>query len=133
MQKFCDVYIFFEDCYWIGLQKIKTYLAELPTRESYIYQRKAGRYEKGEVKEGKLQKETEKMERLWSAASLFDDYVRLLQSNRRYDYEDMLLWVIREFGRFEKLLRFYQEQYLYLLDLDDLARFCSQISMVTCF
>ena len=96
-------------------QKIKKYLAELPKRAAYIYQRKAGRYKKGEVKEGKLQKETEKMERLWSAASLFDDYVRLLQSNRRYDYEDMLLWVIREFGRFEKLLRFYQEQYLYLL------------------
>jgi len=96
-------------------QNIKTYLADLPKRADYIYQRKAGRYEKGDVKEGKLQKETEKMERLWAAASLFDDYVRLLQSNRRYDYEDMLLWVIREFGRFEKLLRFYQEQYLYLL------------------
>lgn len=96
-------------------QKITAYLAELPKRADYIYQRKAGRYEKGDVKEGKLQKETDKMERLWSAVSLFDDYIRLLQSNRRYDYEDMLLWVIREFGRFEKLLRFYQEQYLYLL------------------
>jgi len=96
-------------------EKIRQYLAELPQREDYIYKKKAGRYERGDIKEGKLQKETEKMERLWSAASLFDDYVRLLQSNRRYDYEDMLLWVIREFGRFEKLLRFYQEQYLYLL------------------
>ena len=96
-------------------ERIRTYLADLPKRADYIYQRKSGRYEKGEVKEGKLQKETEKMERLWSAASLFEDYIRLLQSNRRYDYEDMLLWVIREFGRFEKLLRFYQEQYLYLL------------------
>ena len=96
-------------------ERIRLYLAELPKREDYIYKKKAGRYKRGDIKEGKLQKETEKMERLWSAASLFDDYVRLLQSNRRYDYEDMLLWVIREFGRFEKLLRFYQEQYLYLL------------------
>ncbi|MEM1119164.1 MAG: ATP-dependent DNA helicase, partial [Bacteroidota bacterium] len=54
-------------------------------------------------------------ERLWVAASLFDNYKQLLHRNRRYDYEDMLLWVIREFSRYEKLLRFYQEQYLYIL------------------
>lgn len=95
--------------------RIRQYLADLPLRDDYIYQRKSGRYQKGDVKEGKLAKETEKMERLWSAASLFDVYIRMLQRNRRYDYEDMLLWVIREFGRFEKLLRYYQEQYLYIL------------------
>jgi len=96
-------------------QNIESYLEELPTRSEYIYQRKAGRYNRGEVKEGKLKKERDKMERLWSAASLFDQYTQILRSNRRYDYEDMLLWVIREFSRYEKLLRFYQEQYLYIL------------------
>ncbi len=96
-------------------ERIEQYLADLPLRDDYIYKRKSGRYKKGDVKEGKLQKEREKMERLWSAASLFDEYARMLQTNRRYDYEDMLLWVIREFGRFEKLLRYYQEQYLYIL------------------
>ena len=55
------------------------------------------------------------MERLWVAAELFDTYTRLLRKYRRYDYEDMLLWVIKEFGRYTKLLRFYQEQYLYVL------------------
>lgn len=96
-------------------QKIAAYLKDLKLRKEYIYQRKAGRYKKGDVKEGKLELEREKMERLWSAASLFDVYTQMLQRNRRYDYEDMLLWVIKEFRRFEKLLRFYQEQYLYIL------------------
>lgn len=96
-------------------QRIKAYLEDLPKRQAYIYQRNTGRFQKGNLKEGKLQKERERMERLWAAASLFDEYAHLLRKNRRYDYEDMLLWVIREFGRYEKLLRFYQEQYLYIL------------------
>ena len=96
-------------------QKITKYLKDLPSRKEYIYQKKSGRFEKGQVKTGKLQKENEKMERLWAAAALFHQYNQLLRKNRRYDYEDMLLWVIREFERYEKLLRFYQEQYLYLM------------------
>ncbi len=96
-------------------QRIEAYLKELPYRTDYIYKRNAGPYKKGTLKEGKLQLEREKMERLWVAAELFETYTRLLRKYRRYDYEDMLLWVIKEFGRYTKLLRFYQEQYLYVL------------------
>ena len=96
-------------------ERIRLYLEDLPQREEFIYKVKSGRYKKGDVKEGKLQLEREKMERLWEAAVLFENYTILLRQHRRYDYEDMILWVIKEFSRHEKLLRYYQEQYLYLL------------------
>ena len=34
---------------------------------------------------------------------------------RRYDFADMILWVLREFEKNEALLRNYKEQYLYFL------------------
>ncbi len=96
-------------------ERIRLYLEGLPSRPEFIYKVKSGRYKKGDIKEGKLQLVKEKMERLWEAAVLFERYTTLLRQHRRYDYEDMILWVIKEFGRYEKLLRYYQEQYLYLM------------------
>ena len=45
----------------------------------------------------------------------FPRYQQAMYQARRYDYDDMILWVLRAFEEQENLLRAYQEQYLYFL------------------
>ncbi len=94
---------------------IGTYLDELPQRPEFRYQRKHGRYVAGDLKEAKWQKEKDRMELLRAAVHLFSRYEQLLEQNHRYDYADMILWVVSAFQENELLLRTYQEQYLYFL------------------
>jgi DNA helicase-2/ATP-dependent DNA helicase PcrA len=97
------------------LHSIDTYLEDLPNREEYVYKKKTGNAEKGSLKFVQLQEESFKMEKLKAAVLLFDDYNEALKKQKRYDYEDMVLWVIDAFSRNPFLLRNYQERYLYVL------------------
>lgn len=96
-------------------QKIDEYLEDLPNREEFIYQRKHGKFKKGDLKEEQINKVILRMELLRKSAQLFSEYQRLLHQRRRYDYEDMILWVLEAFEQHPFLLRTYQEQYLYIL------------------
>lgn len=91
------------------------YIAEIPTREEFIYKRNTKDKKKGELKDNDIAAETEKMELLKSAARLFPVYTMKMEKLGRYDYHDMILWVIEEFRRNEMLLRNYQERYQYIL------------------
>ncbi|MCA9386391.1 ATP-dependent helicase, partial [Candidatus Dojkabacteria bacterium] len=95
--------------------RIDEYLADLPNRREYIYQVSRGTFIKGALKQAKYDEEVSRMEMLRSAAELYPRFGRALQEARRYDYDDMILWVIRAFEENEALLRTYQEQYLYFL------------------
>jgi DNA helicase-2/ATP-dependent DNA helicase PcrA len=96
-------------------KNIAAYLDDLPNREAFRYKRAQGRFQKGDVKQAQLDAEKEKMDRLLSAAHLFPRYEQLLSDMQRYDYEDMILWVLRAFDKHPALLARYQEQYLYFL------------------
>ncbi len=96
-------------------EKIDSYLADLPKREEFIYKRKQGKYQKGDLKEGQFQKEVQKMRRLRAGTLLFTHYQRMMRQLKRYDFADMLLWVNQAFEENEEVLRSYQEQYLYFL------------------
>lgn len=91
------------------------YIADLPLRDEYIYKRDTKDKKKGDLKKDAIAAETEKMELLKSAARLFPVYKMKMEQLGRYDYHDMILWVIEEFRRNETLLRNYQERYQYLL------------------
>jgi DNA helicase II / ATP-dependent DNA helicase PcrA len=96
--------------------KINEYLEYLPYRSEYIYQiSKKGLYQKGDIKTPKLEEETAKMERLQAAIELYPEFENILRGRHRYDFDDMVLWVIDAFERLPYLLRNYQEQYLYFL------------------
>lgn len=98
------------------LKKIQVYLESLPERNEYIYQNsKKGVWKKGDIKSEKLEQEQIKMERLGAAVALYPQFEQILRGNRRYDFDDMILWVIDAFEKFSFLLRSYQEQYLYFL------------------
>ncbi len=91
------------------------YLESLLTNPDFIYQKNTRHGRKGEPKTAQIQDVRAKMERLKAAADLFPRYVNAMQRLGRYEYEDMILWVLREFDRNEALLRNYQERYQYFL------------------
>lgn len=96
-------------------QRISTYLESLPERPEFRYQQNRGTARKGDPKTALIEGMREKMERLRAAAALYPRYEAALRQARRYDYDDMILWVLRAFSENETLLRSYQERYLYLL------------------
>ncbi len=59
--------------------------------------------------------EIEKMEKLKAAVQAFPLYQQLLKDGQRYDFDDMINWVIEAFGNHPDLLLGYQEQYQFIL------------------
>ncbi len=96
-------------------QAIDTWLADLPQNQRFQYLRTTPKGRKGEPKQAAIQTATQRMERLRAAALLFTDYEQAMLQARRYDYDDMIRWVVRAFEQNEYLLRQYQEQYLYFM------------------
>lgn len=97
------------------IKKTTEYETELPQNKEFIYQRKTKTAQKGDLKTEKIAGELEKMARVRAAADLFPKYLHALERTGRYEYEDMLLWVVRAFQKNKNLLRSYQERYLYVL------------------
>jgi DNA helicase-2/ATP-dependent DNA helicase PcrA len=95
--------------------KIDEYLQELPSRKEFIYQVSRGDFKKGDIKEARLKDVQRRMERLRAACRLYPLYQEKMEQAQRYDYDDMILWVLDAFEKNESLLRSYQERYLYFL------------------
>jgi DNA helicase-2/ATP-dependent DNA helicase PcrA len=95
--------------------KIDEYLQSLPHRDEYTYKVSRGKYKKGDLKQDALDAEQDRMKRLKAAADSFAVFQELMRKNNRYDFADMILWVIDAFKKDLTLLRNYQEQYLYFL------------------
>ena len=96
-------------------EAIADYLESLPQREEFVYKVNRGDIRKGELKQALVEEAQVRMERLRAAAELFPLYQQAMARMRRYDYDDMILWVLEAFQQHEALLRNYQEQYLYFL------------------
>ncbi|MFT7121431.1 MAG: DNA helicase-2/ATP-dependent DNA helicase PcrA, partial [Neolewinella sp.] len=96
-------------------QKIDRYQKDLPTHPDFTYKRKYKDKAKGDPKQGSIDEETLRMKRLQEAIKLFPAYQDGLREMRRYDYGDMIGWVLRAFNDFPSLLRAYQERYQYVL------------------
>lgn len=98
-------------------ERIDAYLRDLPQRDEYIY-KKANQtkgIKVGDIKRKAFDKEASRMENLRAAAALLPRYNALLQEKQRYDFSDMLLWVLNAFKTDENFLRRYQEWYQYFL------------------
>ncbi|MFK8165050.1 MAG: ATP-dependent helicase, partial [Lewinella sp.] len=96
-------------------QKIDRYVASLPTHPDFIYKKKYKDKEKGAPRQGIIDEEILRMQRLKAAIHLFPGYQEALRQQRRYDYGDMIGWVLRAFNDFPSLLQAYQERYQYVL------------------
>lgn len=96
-------------------EKIDEYINSLPERGEYIAKRASGDFKKGDVRTDKIADETEKMEKLRAAVNEFDHLQELMRRKNRYDFDDMINWVIRVFDENASLLNSYQEKFQYVL------------------
>jgi len=97
------------------VQKVDEYIAGLEYRDDFIYKTNSKHGKKGELKQAKYNEALERMTKLKAAAISFDIYQSKLKLNNRYDFDDMILWVIDAFQRSPELLIPIQEQYNYFL------------------
>lgn len=103
--------------------KIDEYIAGLPQRDEYIAKRATKDFKKGDVRTDKIADETEKMEKLRAAVNQFAKLQQLMRSASRYDFDDMITWVIGVFETGARnpgspeaaVLAHYQEKYQYIL------------------
>ena len=95
--------------------KIDEYIDSLPGREEYIAKRATGDFKKGDLRTDKIEEEKEKMEKLRAAVHEFNRFQALMRKKNRYDFDDMINWVIRVFEENKPVLSNYQERFHYIL------------------
>jgi DNA helicase-2/ATP-dependent DNA helicase PcrA len=95
--------------------KIDEYVADLPLRDEFIYKRKYKQFNAGDLKVDKIEEEKEKAQKLRSAVNEFENYQALMRQRNRYDFDDMINWVIRVFEENPNVLSNYQEKFQYIL------------------
>ena len=96
-------------------ERIDAYQQSLPLREEYVAKRATNNFKKGDVRTDKIAEETEKMEKLRAAVNEFENYQTLMRKNNRYDFDDMINWVIKVFEEHKNVLANYQEKFQYIL------------------
>ena len=96
-------------------QKIDEYIADLPNRDEYVAKRAVKEFKKGDVRTDKIAEEKDKVEKLRTAVNEFDNYQNLMRKKNRYDFDDMINWVIKVFEENANVLSNYQEKFQYVL------------------
>lgn len=96
-------------------QKIEEYISDLPNRDEFVYKRKYKEFNAGDLKADKIEEEKERMEKLKAAVDEFDRFQQLMRKKNRYDFDDMINWVIKAFEENKNLLANYQEKFQYIL------------------
>ncbi|HEV7621152.1 MAG TPA: ATP-dependent DNA helicase, partial [Flavisolibacter sp.] len=95
--------------------KVDEYINDLPQREEFVCKRASQGYKKGDIRWDKIEDIKEKMEKLRAACKEFSRFQQMMKARNRYDFNDMINWVIEAFESNENLLRRYQEQFQYIL------------------
>lgn len=79
------------------------------------YKRNGKGYQKGDIKKNAIKKVKDRMDRLIAGVQEFEKYEKYMQEAQRFDFNDMILWVIDKFKTIPDLLLEYQEKYHYIL------------------
>jgi DNA helicase-2/ATP-dependent DNA helicase PcrA len=85
-------------------EKIDAYVDSLPQREEFIAKKSGKYHKKGELLTEKLELEKERMTRLRAAVGEFEPFQQLMQKKNRYDFDDMINWVLSAFTDHPTLL-----------------------------
>jgi DNA helicase II / ATP-dependent DNA helicase PcrA len=85
----------------------------IPETEGFYYKREKAKGQTVLTQKGK--DELQRMEKLKAAISSFKTYQEILNENHRYDFDDMINWVIDIFQENQEILLNYQEQFQYIL------------------
>lgn len=96
-------------------------LAQIDDYTNNIIPETEGYYNKREKAKGNFQltqkgkDEVERVGKLKAAIQSFSTYQQILRDNHRYDFDDMITWVIDMFQQQPEVLLNYQEQFQYIL------------------
>ncbi|MFB9842096.1 ATP-dependent helicase [Mucilaginibacter ginsenosidivorans] len=96
---------------------VEDYLADLPNRDEFIYKRANAvkGIKAGDLKQKELDAARDVMTKLLAAVSEYQRYDAKMKTRGLYDYDDMIIWVLKAFRENEEMLRKYQERYQYIL------------------
>lgn len=97
------------------IKAIDAYIADLPNRDTFIAKRATKEFKKGDIRTDKIEEEKEKMAKLGAAVMEFDKFQQMMRKKNRYDFDDMINWVIKAFEENKQLLLNYQERFQYIL------------------
>jgi len=98
---------------WL-LQQIDEYTDNIiPGMDGYYNKREKAKGNFQLTQKGK--EEVERMGKLKAAVQAFNSYQEILHQHHRYDFDDMINWVIAIFQEHEEVLLNYQEQFQYIL------------------
>lgn len=94
---------------------IQQYVDDLPNREEFCYQRNYKGFKKGDPKADKIQEEIQAMEKLKAAILSFPAFNEMMTDAQRFDFNDMILWVLQMLKQYEHIRFDIQERYQYIL------------------
>ncbi|MDB5025778.1 MAG: ATP-dependent helicase [Mucilaginibacter sp.] len=96
---------------------IDEYLSDIHLREGFFYKRANATkgIKIGDPHPDKIEKAREAMAKLLSAVSEYENFDKKMKDRGRYDYDDMIIWVLKAFRENQEMLRRYQERYQYIL------------------
>jgi DNA helicase-2/ATP-dependent DNA helicase PcrA len=96
---------------------INEYLTDIHLREGFFYKRANATkgIKVGDPHHDKIEKARDAMAKLLGAVSEYENFDKKMKDRSRYDYDDMIMWVLKAFRENEEMLRRYQERYQYIL------------------
>ena len=96
---------------------VAEYLEDLHLREGFYYKRAnaAKGIKIGDPNQREIDKAHDLMKKLLAAVGEYRNFDKKMMERGRYDYDDMIQWVLKAFRDNEGLLRRYQERYQYIL------------------
>ena len=96
---------------------VNEYLEDLHLRDGFFYKRANSTkgIKAGDPNQREIDKAHDTMKKLLAAVSEYRNFDKKMKERGRYDYDDMILWVLKAFRENEELLRRYQERYQYIL------------------
>ena len=99
--------------------RLEQFLRDKKDSDDFTYKRKTtskGKtYVKGDFNENKWATFSKKYEELAAGIKLFPAFNKIMDEKSLYDYQDMILWVLKAFEKDPDLLASYQERYQYFL------------------
>ncbi len=96
-------------------EAIDRYINDLPFRDENIAKKAVGNFKKGDVRTDRVEIEVKKVEKLRAAVNEFERFQEAMRKRNRYDFDDMINWVIQAFKENQSLLLEYQEKYQFIL------------------
>ncbi len=96
---------------------VNEYLTDIHLRDGFFYKRANAPkgIKAGDPHEANIAKAKDAMAKLLAAVGEFENFERKMKERGRYDYDDMIIWVLKAFRTNEEMLLKYQERYQYIL------------------